>query len=298
MNSRIRKFLLICILAVGAGLILSIIGYMTGGVESMEKLPEKYSWIHVPSGDKACQKLTGEEFDSVQINGDADVQIYSADETAVCTYYDEKAKKPQMYVENGVLKIDLRDDENSGLYLELGEDSYPMIEISCKNEIFDNINVESHSGDIKVENIEASNISLISENGDIDVSGCSIEYMQLQSDYGDVTCKDISNYGLSAKIDTGDLFINGSLKGPVDVQSVRGNVDIVTDGSENMYSVIANVDMGQFCINGQRYPENNVGHHHGRGGWDGTGYHHGDGQCIMRIMCDTGDVDVSFNGNR
>ena len=101
MNRRIKKFWLICASVVGAGFILFIVGYLTGGVESMDKLSDKYSWINVPSEERISEKLQGEEFSSIQIDGYADVQIYQGEETSATAYYSDDMTRPEMYVENG-----------------------------------------------------------------------------------------------------------------------------------------------------------------------------------------------------
>lgn len=282
MNRRIKKFWLICASVVGAGFILFIVGYLTGGVESMDKLSDKYSWINVPSEERISEKLQGEEFSSIQLDGYADVQIYQGEETFATAYYSDDMTRPEMYVENGVLKIDVKDEAKDGVYVNLGSSGYPLIEISCADIDFESIDVRSHHGDIKVEHVNAENMSLISETGDIDVTACETGRMNVESDYGDIVCSDVSSGAFSAKLDTGDITFYGSLSGAVDIQSDVGDVDVVTDAGEDMYSVVADVDTGDFSVNGESYS-----------GKDGR-YQYGNGAYVIKITCDTGDVSVEF----
>ena len=45
MNKGLKKFFIICAAAVCMGLILSVVGYVTGGIHFMDKLSEKYTWF-------------------------------------------------------------------------------------------------------------------------------------------------------------------------------------------------------------------------------------------------------------
>ena len=57
---------------------------------------------------------------------------------------------------------------------------------------------------------------------------------------------------------------------------------MVTDAGEDMYSVVADVDTGDFSVNGESYS-----------GKDGR-YQYGNGAYVIKITCDTGDVSVEF----
>jgi hypothetical protein len=52
MGKKTKKFLIICGIVVGAGLLLTIIGAAAGGISSIDKLATRYTWIAGPAEEE------------------------------------------------------------------------------------------------------------------------------------------------------------------------------------------------------------------------------------------------------
>ena len=57
MGKKTKKFLIICGIVVGAGLLLTIIGAAAGGISSIDKLATRYTWIAGPAEEEQQQTL-------------------------------------------------------------------------------------------------------------------------------------------------------------------------------------------------------------------------------------------------
>ena len=70
MGKKTKKFLIICGIVVGAGLLLTIIGAAAGGISSIDKLATRYTWIAGPAEEEQQQTLDpSQTFDAVKSDG-------------------------------------------------------------------------------------------------------------------------------------------------------------------------------------------------------------------------------------
>ena len=82
MGKKTKKFLIICGIVVGAGLLLTIIGAAAGGISSRAA-----NWQHVIHGSQVRQKrnssrrwILSQTFNAVKVTGDADLDIVKGSE--------------------------------------------------------------------------------------------------------------------------------------------------------------------------------------------------------------------------
>ena len=89
MGKKTKKFLIICGIVVGAGLLLTIIGAAAGGISSIDKLATRYTWIAGP--------LTG-----VQLG----LRVYHVCEPEVKAEFDPDVYSEQVEMMEMVLDVD------------------------------------------------------------------------------------------------------------------------------------------------------------------------------------------------
>ncbi len=230
MNNRstLGKVAIVCTAVLITGLILGGIGYALGGVRDFDKVSEKHSWIKGSPGDKVVTDETVEDFSSIEVTGDADVfavtekyyknpswledmkllsstELSSAGENKVVIVKGEKVADPEVSCENGVLRINAKENDHTGLSLNFSaRDWTPAILICCPEKKLESVNINVDTGDLMF--------------GGISCKECTIE-----TDTGDIVMKDIKSQGQTIKSDTGDVSITGTLEGTSQIELDTGD---------------------------------------------------------------------------
>ena len=283
MNKGLKKFFIICAAAVCMGLILSVVGYVTGGIHFMDKLSEKYTWFRGGNVERTYTSLKEtDQFDSLSVKGDIDVMICKGDISKTRVSFDKNSNNPIFRVENGVLTVDAG-EMKGGVLIDLGTgDRSPYLEVYVPEGInIKNIDIDTDYGDVEISDISAGTVSINADSGDISMDRVSYDTMNIISDYGDIEGRVLKSKGLSIEADAGDIDLQGEFYGNTNIKSDNGDTDIVTTLKEELYTLDLYTDFGDVEAGSHKYED--------------FGYiNQGNGENIIKVVNDSGDINISF----
>ena len=284
MGKKTKKFLIICGIVVGAGLLLAVIGAAAGGLDDATKLADHYTWISGPSEDEEQQLLDSSQiFDSVKVSGDLDLDIVKGNEDSVKLIYPKDSGTYNMDVENGTLVVNY-DYQKKAIIQLSAEDSTPRLVITQKDPAsIKNIDADLSWGDVDLEDLTAETVTLTLDDGDADLTRTQIGTLKVDMDYGDLETESITCGTVAAQLDDGDCDLDGTFNGGINVNASYGDVEIRTKLAESQYTVKAETNYGDIEVGGLTRE-------------DGGTLHNGTGAYAMDLYADDGDISVTFSG--
>lgn len=282
MGKKTKRFLAICGIVVGAGLVLTTIGAAAGGLAGIDNLSNRYTWISGPSVDEDEQSLDpAQTFDAVKVTGDLDVTVMRGSEDSVKLIYPKEKGSGSLSVENGTLIAEYKNQQSVIINLA-SEDDSPRLVITRKDPAsIRSIETDVSYGDVDLENITVETAVLKSEDGDVELSGVQIGSLKADLEYGDLDGENVICTTITATLEDGDCELDGTFDGNIAVTSQYGDVEIHTTAAESQYTVTAETDFGTVEISGREYDDS------GRVTFGG-------GASQMNLKADDGDITVRF----
>lgn len=282
MGKKSKKFLIICGIVIGAGLLLTAIGAAAGGVKNMNSLSDHYTWIAGPSVDEEEQSLDPvQTFTAVKATGDMDVSIVKGSEDSVKMVYPKGRGTCSMTVEDGTLMAEY-DAQQKVVINFSDEDSAPRLVISRKDPAsIESVEADLSYGDITMEQITVKTAVLRLEDGDVELSNTQIGTLDADLDYGDLEGEHVTCTTITASLEDGDCELYGIFDGNSTITSQYGDVELHTTLPESQYTVIAQSDYGDLEIGGTERSDN------------GT-LTVGSGACRLDLKTADGDIKVGF----
>ncbi len=286
-----KKAAVICTLVLVVGLIFAGIGFALGGVKGFDKLSEKHSWIRTSPGDRVIRDWTVDDYDSIEVTGNADIYLVTDDyytsqiwqddhkllsptemdnigKNKIAVIAGEKVPEPEVAVEGGVLKIKAKTKKQSGISLNFSDLNWvPKILICCRKTAL-------------------NSVSISVDTGDVVLSGISYKKASLETDTGDIVMKKVTGAGQQIRIDTGDVALEGMFTGTTDIKGDTGDILVKTAAALNDLNMDLKTDTGDIVVseNGSVVAEaDSVPASFSRDG----------GKHSLTVHNDTGDITVS-----
>ena len=207
MSKGLKRFFIICAIVVGAGILFSLAGFLTGGLNFLDRMSERYTWLRAGHADMEYIDISDAgAFDSVSVKGGIDVTVAGSTETGSRGIsYDKNVGAPEYSVKDGVLTVDAS-MLNDGVVVNLSsDDDTPELVISVPDERMKKLDVTSDYGDVDVSRVTLEEMSITTEDGDIDLRDVDCSSVTLTTEYGDVDLERVTSDKLTAGTQDGDI---------------------------------------------------------------------------------------------
>ncbi|MBE5756942.1 MAG: DUF4097 domain-containing protein [Clostridiales bacterium] len=248
---------------IGASLIILggiiFVGFMAYNNWNFSKLWEnKYQ-------DKT-EEITVDFSDILVTTDTSDITFVKSENGKTEIFLREKKNKPHnVKVENGTLKIELCDER--AWYEKIFDFGSAKIKISLPNDIYQNLNVKSSTGDVALsKELTFNDISIIGKTGDVNLSSSALGKITINLSTGDIDVKNTTCEDVELTLSTGDVEISSLTAKNLNVSLSTGDVDIDNAFLESLTlkTTTGDVELEKVVANGK-----------------------------IKIITDTGDVDFS-----
>lgn len=281
MKKGLKRFVIVCGIVAGIGALCTVAGFAMGGVKTIDKVSDKYSWFN--AGTEQMKNWEDDsEITSIKIDGDYDVRIQKGERDSVKVCYVDKLN-PDIFNDEGRLSI-VAPEENSGISIDFStNDTAPYVEITCTDgKALNVVDVDVENGDVSVDGINAGIMNIDSEFGKIALDGVNFDRGEISSENGDINCTGVISRGVEIDSDLGNCILSGTFAGTTDVEIESGNLQIDTELSPELYSVRASAESGTMNIG-----KTNLDY------YDGV-FANGYGPNKMMLHSECGDITVKF----
>lgn len=304
MNRTLKNTLIIAAAVAVIGLIMAIVGFVLGGMQSISVSADG---INLTTKDNSHSRFnqTYTGVTSIDVKVDLrDVILREGSELKV----ESKGVGKNFKAENKNGTLLISEGGSGGFSFNIigfvgnNKGHSDLIITYPANTKFEDINIESDSGEINVSDMQTSKLILYADMGSVNLNNIHANYLDTKLDSGNLSLKkvnakkhdfhldmgslDAAEYTggkIQGELSSGDADLSGIVTGPVDIYSDMGNVDLNLIGSENQYSYDLYVDMGDINLNGQKS--------------DSTLTKVYENKPVIKINSDSGDINIKFRKN-
>jgi DUF4097 and DUF4098 domain-containing protein YvlB len=168
------------------------------------------------------------------------------------------------------------------------------------------VNVKSDAGSVEIEKLTAATVSVECMAGSLEIDeptaddlrvklnagGCEIKdttatVATVELDAGNFSARNFDCGALDGSFHLGDVNVEGSLRGDVNITADLGNVFLETDLPESKYRVDAEVALGSVTVGGREISGAQAHIGAGLGSADSAPY-------TIRVKAAMGNVEVDF----
>jgi hypothetical protein len=289
MGKIMKTILIIAAAMIVAGVILAIAGLAFGGFRSVHVGPGGFFTAWRP-GESEVENISEsfDSFDGVEVDVEVCTVILreaEAYEVKVRNLYANTRERPEIRVVDGVLTVRGEDDDpefgrrgflsRMALFFPyIGSDDWgeaPTVEISYpRGARFGEVRVESEAGSVDIKNLEAASLSVESDAGSLKIEKAAVGELRVSLSAGECEIKNTSADSaavameagrfsargfdcgaLDGDFNMGEVDVEGSLRGEVDIRSTMGSVLLKTDLPESEYRVDLDVSLGSATVGGR-----------------------------------------------
>lgn len=252
-GSKWKRFFLVCAAVCVAGIICTVIGVTSGGIDDFEKVAENIDWIQTGPGERGITSYPVDKFDAVQISGDADVyllgkefyknasrlvedDVLNVTETdvlganKVIVIAGDKVPQPKIEVEGKTLQIIAMPADTDGVNLDFSHLTWsPTILVCCPMQTLESLKLDTNFGDFQA-------LGTAWKNADIKLA-CGYTNME-----------GVTSGGLSLEMTTSDADLQGEFLKRTFIDVQDGDLQLETALGKGEYGLDLTTDSGDITV--------------------------------------------------
>lgn len=286
MKQGMRRFLMICGIVVSVGMLLSLTGWLLGGVKGLSGVEDKVRWVSFGGGGLEFRDFAVEDFSAVDVECDmGDVEFIEGEKFIVETSYEKKLEAPGVEVKNGTLYV--TPQKNRRWWFDLGIFGKPSYEDTTikiyypKGTVFKNVKVETNMGDAKLSGLQAERVDIVSDYGDLELNGLTADFLRLEASMGNAAGREMQTKGADIQCDMGEVELAGAFAGTTKIRCDMGSCELDTHLDKNSYAIHTEVDMGECTIDGEEVGDTHT-------------VVNAEAKNKLNVESDSGDIEINF----
>lgn len=276
-----KKIAIIATAMIGLGIILAIIGGMTGGMDPIHFGKDGFT---IGYGERTIlkdlktEKKRVNEFTNLEGNVElSDIEFVQGDEYAVEYTYNEHTIKPTISSNGTNLIINQKEHFYKkhhflqGFHFLKNTDHSTIKIYYPKDASFHDINIQNSAGNVQINdaiakkieleldlgeatlsNVKADHLSISISAGNCNLSDVTTLKGDLSLDLGDLETKNFNSKDLEVEVDAGNANLQGTFTGKNIIDADLGEVVLTTTLPEKDYNYNVEVDLGDVEINGSK----------------------------------------------
>ena len=282
------------------------------------------------------EEFAGIEINAMDINvGSCELVVETWEKDFVSVEYENIPVEYRIYEENGILKINKKDNININFIWNSFTEKQKILVSVPAAQAFESVVVDKGSGSAKLNGLQVNELSMDNGSGGVGISNVTAEKISVDSGSGGVnisdttTKKSVFNTGSGSfvvqncelgesSMDAGSGFVNfenvnarnlvldtgsgrvdfsGTLTGNCMFEAGSGSLNVVIYGNEKDYNIRTDMGSGGFYLNGERQDdEDNRIEHSGAGNL--LVFEAGSGRVSVDFRMTSNDTDNAENFDR
>lgn len=246
----ISRHKLIAVSMITLGLLLAVVGYVSGGKWSIIK---DDTGLHVPTKQSLVNNsYTLEAFTSIDVFNDyGDVEILAGDSYTLEVNAVEDADVSYS-VKNGTLTVETESKKKNRLSFGFSVNKTPSIKIYVPKDVeLNEIVLDSNFGDTTLRDLHYQQLNLIGNYGDIQFKNLDGMNTEITQSFGDMTLEQFTSNGFVVESEHGDIDIDGTLNGQTTIISSFGDTTLNLQNKKSELGYELNTGFGDITVNHQ-----------------------------------------------
>lgn len=188
MSRGMKTFIMVCGIVIGTGILLSLAGWIFGGINGLSGVEDRISWISFGGGEEENRTVNLEKFRSIDIECDtADVEFIESDKFAAELTYDKKSGQPSAVVRNDTLTVVDSGKRHRWFSFDIFGRDYIKTAITIyypKNTTFQKVNIQNDMGAVELGDLTAKNVDVQVDAGYLEMNSIRADQLKVNVDMG------------------------------------------------------------------------------------------------------------------